>query len=288
MSRVIKQYPYSKVLDDESYLKAESVQNIKLPVVKLSGIELLDTKVYPSAANGPNIITVSLQPKIYAKEDEKGIFMYLVEIENGEETDKKSEEIVIDEEAFADSIFKAMEEEISFDESFFLREILSSQLLSSYTDNYLKRDIFLLNTRYAGFGVILSGETVIGTVDCVKLQHDNSLILSYCVGNFDLNNIANCNVVFKTHNIWLNFFNIDMEKVICDNDYFCTYVIRSHSLSCNKHENLFNDIKEFPTLVDFSEGHEEEFLEQRSNYIESFKKDNEDEQARKSYLDELL
>lgn len=287
MSRIIKQYPYSKVLDDEAYLKAESVQKISLPIVRLSGIELEENKNYLSSANRLNYINVSLQPKMYAKETEKGIFMYLVELENGEETDKKSEEFIIEEEIFADNLYKAMENEISFDESHYLKEILSNKVLASYTDNYLKRDILLINTYYGGFGIIMSGNTVVGTVDRIKLQQDDDLILTYCVGNFDLNNLVQCKVVFHTHNIWLCFSDIVMRRVMCDNDYFCTYLIESYTMAYSKHGNIFCDIKELPVLVDYSSESCEEFLEQRTTLIEKLQEET-DIVQKQSYLDDLL
>ena len=287
MSRVIKQYPYSKVLDDESYLKADSVQKIQLPLIRLTGLPLEESIVYPSTVNTPNFLTINLQPKMYAKENEKGIFLYLVEMQDGEETDKKSQEVVIDEEVFADNIFKAVEEEISFDESYYLKDVLASNLLSSYTDNYLKQDILLMNTHYAGFGIILSNNTVIGTVDRIKLQPDDDLTLSYCVGNFDLNNIENCNVVFNTHGIWLHFFDLTMRKIICNNDYYCTYVIQTYSLTYSKHGNVFADIKEFPSLIDYAEGSEEEFLEQRTNFIEELQTEA-DMVQKNNYFSDLL
>lgn len=287
MSRIIKQYPYSEVLDDESCLKADSVQKIQLPLIRLVGLPLEEGVVYSSTTSTPNLLTINLQPKMYAKEDEKGIFVYLVRLQDGEETDEKSQEVIIDEEVFADNIFKAVEQEISFDESYYLKDILANNLLFAYTDNYLKQDTLLMNTYYSGFGVILSNSTVIGTVDKIKLQADSDLVLSYCVGNFDLNNIENCNVIFNTHGIWLHFFNLNMRKVICNNDYYCTYMVQAYSFEYSKSGNIFGDIQELPSLSDYSEGNEAEFLEQRTAFIEDLQTET-DTIQKNSYLADLL
>lgn len=126
MSRSIKIFPDSKYLrslgesDISLQLTADQVETLKFPHI---------------ASNNVRLPFSFLQIKAYAKEDKKGIFVYLAEIHDDKETGKVSETIIVDEEEFADALFNLLENNINLEDSDYLRKILADSKLVSFMND---------------------------------------------------------------------------------------------------------------------------------------------------------
>ena len=270
MSRRIKTYPFNQKFNDELGIDADTVESLKLPGAYIDCLSLTTKQ--------KEILTV--KTKVYALEESKGIHLQLVEEDReGHETGDKSEEIVIDEIKFCDSIHKAVCDDVTVEEIPFIKKTIMS-LIEDYAKNQISGDRWLCSVNYDGFGAIMTDDTIIGTVDRVTFEKE-SIVLDYCVGNFNLNNIINCSIVFKTGNKAFKLTDIKMKNVTSNNDYYCTYTIEDYKGELLSEFPLKDDI--FDGFVSYSNKTAEQFVEQRTSLIDS----EEDEQDN-SYLDDIL
>lgn len=270
MSRRIKTYPFNQKFNDELAADADSIKDLKLPGAYVECV---------SVETGQKEI-VSIKTKVYALEESKGVHLYLVEEDkDGVETDKKSEEIIVDEIQFCDALHDAICKETTAEETPFIQQIITTAI-ENYAKSEVSGDRWLCTVNYDGFGVIRSGESIIGTFDRVNFSKD-TVTLDYSVGNVNLNNIADCNIWFKTGSKCFKFTEVSMKSVTSTNDYYCTYVL-------DKYKGKFLseicvDDSVFEGLVRYSEQTAEQFLEERTSII-----DNEDDEEDNSFFDDIL
>lgn len=270
MSRRIKTYPFNQRFNDEIAVDANTIKDMKLPGAYVESL---------SIATGEREI-VSLRAEVYALEESKGIHFYLVEeTKDGVETGNTSDEIVIDEIAFCDALHEAICNDITIEECKYVRRIITSEI-EKFAKTKMSGDKWLTTINYDGHGVIMSSDFIIGTVDRTTFNKEN-IVLDYCVGNFNLNNIENCSIVFKTENKIYRLSDISMESVTSDNNsYYCTYTISKYKGEFLNELPVNESI--FDGFINYSETVADEWLEQRTKII-----DNEEEQDNSLYDDIL-
>lgn len=270
MGRRIVTYPFNEKFHDEIAADAETIKNIKLPSAYIE---------YKSIATGDKSI-LSVKPVVFALEDEPGIHFYLVEENNDKKEQKKSSEIVIDEIEFCNALYGAIMADITAEETKFIRSLITDQL-QHYAMYELTEDKWLSTIKYDGFGVIRSGETVIGTIDQVMFNKDD-LIMDQCVGNVNLNKIVDCNIWFKSGNKGFKLSDITMDNVKSDNDYYCTYTLTKYK------GEFLNDIcipeETYKNFVRFAEDTAEQFLVERIDLLN----DETGEEENHSLYDDIL
>lgn len=270
MSRRIKTYPFNQEFNDEIAADADSIKDLKLPGAYVECI---------SVATGQKEI-MTLRTDVYALEESKGIHLQLVEEDDkGNETGRKSDEVIIDEIKFCNAIHEAVINKSTIERDSFVKDIITSTV-EEFARSKVSGDKWLCTVNYDGFGVIRSGDTVIGTCDRTVFEKDK-IILDYCVGNFNLNNIIDCNIFFKAGDKCYKLSDIKMKSVTSANDYYCTYTIEGY-----KGEFLHDipiDDSVFKDFVRYSDDTAEQFVEQRISII-----DNGEEEQDNSYLDDIL
>lgn len=270
MSRRIKTYPFNQNFNDELAADADSIKDLKLPGAYVECV---------SVETGQKEI-ISIRTKVYALEESKGIHLYVVEEDkDGVETDKKSEEIVVDEIQFCDALHDAICKETTAEETPFIQQIITTAI-ENYAKSEISGDKWLCTVNYDGFGVIRTGDSIIGTFDRVIFNKD-TVTLDYCVGNVNLNNIVDCNIWFKTGKKCFKLVDISMKNVTSINDYYCTYTLDKY-----KGEFLSDicvDSSVFEGLVQYSDDTAEQFLKERTNII-----DTEEDEQESSYFDDIL
>lgn len=270
MSRRIKTYPFNQEFNDEIVADADSIKDLKLPGAYVECI---------SVTTGTKKI-ITLRTDVYALEESKGVHLQLIEEDDKEnETGRKSDEVIIDEIKFCDAIHEAVINKLTVENDSFIKDIIK-ETIEEFAKSKVTGDEWLCNINYDGFGVIRTGDTIIGTFDRVIFDK-NTVTLDYCVGNFNLNNIFDCNVLFKIKNKCFKLFDIEMKSVNSVNDYYCTYVIEKY-----KGEFLSEipvDEEVYKDFVRYSEDTADLFLEQRINVT-----DNSIEEQDDSYLNDIL
>lgn len=272
MSRIIKQYPYTEEFKDEVQVSANTISTLRFPGAYIECISFSDD--YDKV--------ISLATNVWAEEDTKGIHAHVVEKDkDGNKTGKKSKEIVIDEIQFCDAIYDICREDKSAESSPFIRDIIYD-LVQDFAINEMKGDLWLCGVNYDGHGIICSGEDIIGTIDRVVFEK-GSLILNYCVGNINLNNIENCNIKFHTNDKHFILNDIKMQNVTSDNEFYCTYCLSDYKGTYSDEPVFDEDI--FEGFVPYSPENEEQFFEQRNSLTYY---DSSSESSSSGYLDELL
>lgn len=272
MGRRIITYPFNEKFHDAIVADAETIKDIKLPGAYVE---------CRSIVTGEKSI-LSVKPVVFALEDEPGIHFYLVEEgNNNHDEQRKSSETVIDEIEFCNALYGAIMADITAEETEFIRNLITNQL-QHYATYELTEDKWLSTIRYEGFGVIRSGEIIIGTIDQVMFNKDN-LILDQCVGNVNLNKIVNCNIWFKSGNKGFKLSDITMDNVKSDNDYYCTYTLTG----CKGEflEDICIPEETYKSLVRFSEDTAEQFLAERINLLND---ETEEENNSSSIYDDIL
>lgn len=271
MSRRIKTYPFNQKFNDELAADADSIKDLKLPGAYVECV---------SVETGRKEV-ISIKTKVWALEESEGIHLQLIEEDkDGVETSYKSEEIVINEIQFCDALHDAACKDTTAEETPFIQQTIT-KAIEDYARSQISGDKWLCTIHYDGFGVIKTGDTIIGTIDRVTFNK-NTIILDYCVGNFNLNNIEDCSILFKAGNKGFKLTDIKMQNVTSINDYYCTYIIDSY-----KGEFLLNvpiDDTMFEWFVRYSDETAEEFMEQRISVIDN----NIEEEQTNSYYDDIL
>jgi len=271
MSRRIKTYPFNQRFNDEIAVDADTIKDLKLPGAYVECI---------SVATGKKDI-ISIKTKVWALEESEGIHLQLVEEDkDGVETDKRSEETVIDEIKFCDALHDAVCKETTAEETPYIHKIISQEI-ERYAKSQVSGDKWLCTINYDGFGVIRTGDDIIGTFDRVIFNKD-SIVLDYCVGSANLNNIVDCNIWFNAHDSkCFKLTDITMKSVTSDNDFYCTYTIEKYTGSFVPNICVSDEV--FKDFVRYSEDTAEQFLRERTAVIDSAT-----EEEDTSYYDDLL
>lgn len=257
MSRMIKVWPYNEMYNDKIECDAASINDFELPGVRMQCFNFESDKDEIS----------SFRTVARAEEERKGIFLRLVEEDaEGNLTEKKSEEIVVDEIEFVDAIYGAVEagNDTAEDSEYIQQKVL--ELAQNYAMSELSGGKWYFKVDYVGFGVICTNDDVIGTINSVKFDKD-AVILDYCVGNIDLNQVDNCNVRFSVGGKCFRLTNFNMESVVGHTENLCTYTLK------NYHGEIINELpadkEQIDAMIPYSQDKEEEFIAQRMKLIGS-------------------
>ena len=259
MSRIIKEYPLVERFGEPLTCTVECINSLLLPKVKID---------YKSHKD--NHITTTFEPQIRADETEQGIHMQLVELDKDDEpTGVVSDEIILPEIEFCDAIYQSILTKVPVDEGGYIRDHIIS-LINDFALSEKSLGFWFYDVVYQGEGYIYSDNDIIGTVDILQFDRDDNIILDYCVGNFNLNNIEKCVVKFTTNNKNIVINHVVMLESISNDDYY-TYVLQ---------DSRFIEPKEIDmprnnfTRYDINE---EEFLEERYKFLSSVSKVQEEE-----------
>lgn len=221
MSRVIKEYPFCAALGEKLTASADSIEAIRLPGVFLD-IVSLDTR---------RSEVVSLKTKCYCLEETQGIHIYLVQVDhNNNDTEIRTKERVIDEVAFCDTMHECFNQEKQLEEDKFVREVITD-LVRDYVMDRTSSCSFTTDFDYEGFGVICTGDNIIGTTDIFKVNNQFEISFDHCVGNVNLNNVKDCKIFFKVNKASFCIADISNCKVSTDSNYYCTYKIPDYTIS---------------------------------------------------------
>lgn len=256
MSRRIATYPFSKEFNDTLECDADSIKDFELPGVRMECFNFDD--------NSDEVTAFRSVPR--AEEDREGIFIKLVEEDkDGNLTENESEEICVDEKKFCDAIYEAVIGGETAEESKFIQDCVY-QLAKSYALSKFSGGKWYFRIDYDGFGVICSGDEIIGTVDSIRFNKEQ-VCLDRCIGNIDLNNVENCNVQFAIGDKCLKLTQFEMESVTSESENFCTYVLK------NYHGEQIQSIpvpkEKIAEMKPYSEDTAEEFVSARVALIEN-------------------
>lgn len=217
MSRRIATYPFSKEFNDTLECDADSIKDFELPGVRMECFNFEnDTEEVTAFRSVPR-----------AEEEREGVFIKLVEEDkDGNLTSNESDEIVIDEKKFCDAIYEAIINGDVAEDSKFIQDSIF-KVAKHYALSKLSGGKWFFRVDYDGFGVICSGDEIIGTVDSIRFNKDE-VRLDRCIGNINLNQVEDCNVRFAVGDKCLRLTQFEMESVTSVSENFCTYVLKNY------------------------------------------------------------
>ena len=256
MSRIIKVFPFNETYNDTIDCDAASVSEFELPGVRMQCFNFDSDK---------DEIT-SFRTVARAEEERKGVFLKLVEEDaEGNLTKNESEEIVVDEIEFVDAIYAAVNtgNDTAEDSEFIQKQVYT--LAQNHAMSELSGGKWYFKVDYKGFGVICTGDDIIGTVDSVKFTKE-SVVLDYCVGNIDLNQVEDCNIRFSVGGKCFKLTNFKMESVVGHTENLCTYTLKDY------HGEIITEIpvdkEQLDKMIPYEPDKEEEFVAQRMELVD--------------------
>ena len=259
MSRLIKQYPYSELFHDVLECNADTIEGFEMPAFRVE---------FYNFQNNISDGVILFNAHARAEEERPGVFVKLVQEENYNDTPIETPEIEVDEIKFVDEIYNIVTSGQTVEDSKYMQDLVY-QLGRDFALNELDNSRWCYRIEYPGFGIIKSGDEIIGTIDTVVFDK-HELRLNYCVGNSDLNKVDNCVIQFNCHGRCFEVSKFEMESVSSDNEYYCTYVLSGYS---GKQIDAIDLPKEeFKDLHPYSKVDAEDFIADRIAIIEGSEK----------------
>jgi len=260
MSRRIKSYPFHEAFNDTLECDADSVSEFELPGVRMQCFNF---------ENDTDEIT-TFRSVARAEEERKGIFIKLVEEDSdGNLTKNESEEIVVDEEQFCDAIYEAINGGDTAEDSEFIQKAVYDAA-QKYAMSELSGGKWFFRISYKGFGIICTGDEIIGTVETVEFNKDN-VVLDYCVSNINLNQVEDCNIKFSVGGKCFKLTNFTMESVSGRTENLCTYVLKDYHGEIIDSISVDDEVLE--SMIPYDESSEDEFIKQRVQLVDGNKTD---------------
>ena len=271
MSRRIMEWPYNKTFGAPVEVDADTIEEFELPGVRMEAFDFY--------SNETCIASFLTKAKCY--EDKEGIFIKIVEEDReGNLTSNESETVKVDEKEFVTDIYNAIAAGDTAEDSQVVQNTVI-KIATDYAMSKLSGGKWFFRVNYEGFGVICTGNEIIGTVDVVCFDKEK-VTLDFCVGNINLNNVEDCNVQFNVNGKCFKLTEFTMDNVKSDNDFYCTYELKNYKGEVINSTPVDDKIAD---LIPYSFEEAETFVAQRSKIIDGDKKN---KFAEPDDLDDLL
>lgn len=255
MSRRIATYPFAKEFNDTLTCDADEIKDFELPGVRM--------ECFNFGSDSEEVTAFRSIPR--AEEEREGVFIKLVEEDSdGNLTQNESAEICVDEKKFCDSVYEAVVGGDTVEDSKFIQDSVY-QLAKNYALSKLSGNKWFFRIDYDGFGVICSGDEIIGTVDSIRFNKDE-VILNRCIGNINLNQVEDCNIQFAVGDKCLKLTQFEMESVTGESENFCTYVLKNYH--GEQIESIPVSKEKIEEMKPYSEETAEEFVSARISLID--------------------